>query len=278
MTLVTATFNFFAISEFFQSGNARETLSAEIMLSAILLRACVTCGLCYGALNWDSLSPLLERQYLHSSRLWVYIFVLSLISPVNIRYLPWTANEFSQRSRGFPNFLVFKICYFTVITCMLVLMVFSSINSFSTVTSLFSFLTTLFQFCVGFIEIAVKFAAEKIHLVEMEMVTKDFVLRAQMAKENDVTRVDEAATLEAINIKLEEAETELKKQRREQRLEMQQKEIEISAMKEARRIAMEAAERTKEFEASVKYADETLEVVKDQLAKKGVRALGIKLY
>ena len=96
VTVVTSTANFLAISEFYSSGVARENLAADVMLGAVVVRAIVAIVLYYGVLNWESLSHILQRQFLHNSSLWVLIFLLTLISPVNIRYLPWTSNEFSQ--------------------------------------------------------------------------------------------------------------------------------------------------------------------------------------
>ena len=50
-------------------------------------------------------------------------------------------------------------------------------------------------------------------------------------------------------------------------------EIEIDKMRETRRLAME--KKTKEFETDTQYADQTLEVVRAQLQKKGIAALEV---
>ena len=160
-----------------------------------------------------------------------------------------------KTTTGFPNVRFFSVVLSVSVVNSLVMLSLSGIQSYSN-GSIASFGLSLLSFIFSITTVILKVLAEKITGLDTTVVTMhDLNARSKM--------------IDSMNLKLKEAEIELKKQQSETK----QKELEISQLKEARRMALEAANRTKEFDTSIKYADETLDVMKTQLTKKGVRAL-----
>ena len=193
----------------------------------------------------------------------------SIVEPTNLRFLPWSQTPFSQRS-GFPNITAFALCYgFTIFNSLAMLSLSAVGISTGRISSIASFTLSFLIFIISALTVVFRVMAEKIFLLDITSISREDLVSKEIELENMSKKLQELENEKerteqeklAFQKHLEETRLQLAKQR----MALDLRDIEIEKMREARRLALEASNKLKEYETSVEFAGKYIYVLNTQL-------------
>ena len=258
-----------------------------------LIMVSVTVSVVFRALYQISLSRFVVGACFHNATVWVAIAALALLDPSILRFFCWKHSEFAKRSGGFPTMGVFYLTLASTAASSLIMTILSAAEYLESYQGQTSLVVSSVSFVTAIITIVFRLRAEKIHNIQVYIIDSEglIVVREDGVFENDRRIEDKELALEAQKKELARQREETASEKavmerelremREERAKMAQQIVkrtsktseEAAAAAAAAMAAAAAAEEQRAFTANVPFADENLNVLKDQLKSKGHQPL-----
>ena len=285
------------VSNVMQVSDAQQSDSDDALVCIVLVRlimASVTVSVVFRALYRVSLSRFVVGACFHNATVWVAIAGLALLDPSILRFFCWKHGEFTKRSGGFPTIGVFYATLASSGASSLIMAVLSAADYFNSYQGQTSFAVSLVSFLVTAITFVFRLRAEEIHKIQVYIVDSEgvIVVRDDGVYVNDRRIQDDSLALEATKkeharqreeMASEKANIERElKELREERAKMAQEIMKRSSITNedaaaaaaiAAAAAAAAAEEQRAFTANMPFADENLDVLKDQIKQYGKQPL-----
>jgi len=214
-------------------------------------------------LNLFQLSAYIEPTVLISNaRAVVVVCALSLTDPGLLIFLPWTSSDFSVRSSGYPNFDFFRATVYLQSMISTVRCVALLVAQESTTSTLMSLIFSVSMLLFTLSEAAIKLKAEKIQQYDAAVISKAAL---------GAMKLDEETGMEG-EVELQDSvKEELKMKDEIDRLK-----DEIELLRSQNRASMsesEAPNMEDLHSAKLEFADENVDILKDQLQEVGMSPL-----
>ena len=216
----------------------------------------------------DQLSFYIEPTILFkNARMFSAISLLSLTNPSLLIFLPWVSSDFSVRSSGYPNLGCFRLmvylqCILSSVRCAALLIAQQSTSS--------TFASLIFS--IGMLVLTLSEAAIKLKAENIQQYDSAVVSRATLAamKKNSLDMAAETGDVEMQDAIKEDVKMQ-------QEIEKLKAEIETLRQTNRESFNVDQAPDLDDVEAlhlaKIKYADENVDILKDQLNEVGMNPL-----